>query len=46
MFRHCRHSVAVANIAAHWCQLHHFPRYVTAGERGMGFAELTEALLG
>ncbi len=46
MFRHCTHSVGVANIAPHWCKLHHFPRYVTAGERGMGFAELVAALLG
>lgn len=46
MFRHCAHSVAVANIAPHWGKLHHFPRYVTAGPRGIGFAELTDALLG
>ncbi len=46
MFQHCTHSVAVANIAPHWCKLHHFPRYVAAGERGIGFAELTTALLG
>ncbi|MEY2621282.1 MAG: hypothetical protein RIT26_1102 [Pseudomonadota bacterium] len=46
MFRHCTHSVAVANIAPYWGKLHHFPRFVTAGQRGIGFAELTNALLG
>ena len=46
MFRHCVHSVAVANIAPHWGKLHHYPRYVTARERGNGFAELVDALLG
>ena len=46
MFRHCTHSVAVANIATHWGKLRHFPRYVTAGQRGIGFAELAHALLG
>ena len=45
MFRHCPQSVAVANIAPHWCKLRHFPRYVTVGQRGMGFAEMTHALL-
>ena len=45
MFQHCAHSVAVANIAPHWCKLKHFPRYVTVGQRGMGFAELADALL-
>lgn len=46
MFQHCTYSVAVANIAPHWCKLHHFPRYVTVGQRGIGFAEMAEALLG
>lgn len=45
MFRHCTHSVAVANIAPHWGQLQHFPRYVTQAQRGEGFAELAAALL-
>ena len=45
MFRHCPQSVAVANIASHWGQLQHFPRYVTAGQRGIGFAEMVQALL-
>ena len=45
MFRHFRHSVGVANIrlAAHRMQA--LPRYVTACERGAGFAELSQALL-
>jgi HAD superfamily hydrolase (TIGR01484 family) len=45
MFQHCPQSVAVANIAQHWCALHHFPRYVTAGQRGIGFAQMVDALL-
>jgi HAD superfamily hydrolase (TIGR01484 family) len=45
MFERCPNSVAVANIAPHWCKLRHFPRYVTAGSRGIGFAELAQALL-
>ena len=44
MFRHCPHSVAVSNIAPYWDKLQHHPRYVTAGARGQGFAELTQAL--
>jgi HAD superfamily hydrolase (TIGR01484 family) len=46
MFRHCVYSVAVANIAPYWGKLRHFPRYVTAGQRGIGFAEMVDALLG
>ncbi|MDI9330432.1 MAG: HAD-IIB family hydrolase [Alphaproteobacteria bacterium] len=45
MFRHCPHSIAVSNIAPYWGQLHHFPAYVTAGQRGFGFAEMVQALL-
>jgi HAD superfamily hydrolase (TIGR01484 family) len=45
MFGHCPNSVAVANIAPHWGKLHHFPRYITAGQRGFGFAELAQVLL-
>ena len=45
MFRHCPHSVAVANIAPYWGQLNHFPSYITAAQRGIGFAEMAECLL-
>ena len=40
MFEHFPHSVGVANIARFVPQLTHLPRYVTAAERGAGFAEL------
>lgn len=45
MFQHFTHSVGVANIARFVRQLAHLPRYVTQGERGAGFAELTRAIL-
>lgn len=45
MFEHFGHSVGVANIARFVPQLAHLPRYVTRGERGAGFAELTRHLL-
>ena len=46
MFEHFTHSVGVANIARFADQLRHTPRYVTASERGAGFAEMARALLG
>ena len=45
MFQHFPHSVGVANIARFLPQLTHLPRYVTAGERGEGFAQLTDHLI-
>lgn len=45
MFGHFPHSVGVANVARFVPQLTHLPRYVTAGERGAGFAEVVDALL-
>ena len=45
MFEHFEHSVGVANIARFVPQLIHLPRYVTAGERGAGFAEVARQLL-
>jgi HAD superfamily hydrolase (TIGR01484 family) len=45
MFQHFPHSVGVANIRRFEDQLAFKPRYVTAGERGAGFAEVARALL-
>lgn len=45
MFERVPLSVGVANIARFLPQLQHRPAYVTAGERGLGFAELAAALL-
>ncbi|MDP3700873.1 MAG: HAD family hydrolase [Hylemonella sp.] len=45
MFQHFTHSVGVANIRRFEAQLQHRPRYVTAGERGAGFAEVAASLL-
>lgn len=45
LFRLLPHSVGVANIASFWERLQHRPRYVTAGERGLGFAEVAQAVL-
>ena len=45
MFEHFPHSVGVANIRRFADQLAHPPRYVTAGERGAGFAQVAKALL-
>lgn len=45
MFERMPLSVGVANIARFAPQLGHLPRYVTAAERGDGFAELARALL-
>lgn len=45
MFKTFANSVGVANIARFVPQLAHLPRYVTRGERGAGFAEVSRALL-
>lgn len=45
MFEHFTHSVGVANIARFVPQLAHLPGYVTAAERGAGFAEVARAIL-
>ena len=45
MFQHFTHSVGVANIARFVPQLTHLPRYVTPGERGLGFAQVAQAVL-
>ena len=45
MFEHFPHSVGVANIRRFEEQLRFKPRYVTAGERGAGFAEVAQRLL-
>jgi hydroxymethylpyrimidine pyrophosphatase-like HAD family hydrolase len=45
MFEHFPHSVGVANIRRFEAQLTHPPRFITAAERGAGFAELTQHLL-
>ena len=45
MFEQFAHSVGVANIRRFEAQLIHPPRYITPGERGAGFAELTRHLL-
>jgi HAD superfamily hydrolase (TIGR01484 family) len=46
MFAHFPHSVGVANVARFRDALAHHPRYVTAGERGAGFAQVADAVLG
>lgn len=45
MFEHFPHSVGVANIRRFEEQLRFKPRYITAGERGAGFAEVAKRLL-
>ena len=44
MFAHFPHSIGVANIRRFEAQLAHKPRYITVGERGAGFAEVTTAI--
>ncbi|QXZ09759.1 HAD-IIB family hydrolase [Comamonas sp. Y33R10-2] len=46
MFQHMPHSVGVANIERFVPQLKHLPRYVTPAERGDGFVQLVDQLLG
>lgn len=45
MFRHFRHSVGVANIRHAAPRMQHLPRYVSAAERGAGFAQVAASLL-
>ncbi|WP_374674106.1 HAD-IIB family hydrolase [Ideonella sp.] len=45
LFQRLPWSVGVANIVRFWPVLRHRPAYVTAGERGQGFAEVAAALL-
>ena len=45
MFEHFTHSVGVANIRRFEARLAHLPRYITAHERGAGFAEVARAIL-
>jgi HAD superfamily hydrolase (TIGR01484 family) len=45
MFGHFPLSVGVANLLHFAAQLHTWPRYLTAGERGEGFAQVAQALL-
>jgi HAD superfamily hydrolase (TIGR01484 family) len=45
MFEAFEHSIGVANIRRFEAQLTHKPRYITAGERGAGFAEVVNAIL-
>lgn len=45
MFEAFPHSIGVANVRRFTAQLTHPPRYITAGERGAGFAEVAAALL-
>jgi HAD superfamily hydrolase (TIGR01484 family) len=45
MFRHFRHSVGVANIRLTAPRMQALPTYVTARERGAGFAEVSQAIL-
>jgi HAD superfamily hydrolase (TIGR01484 family) len=45
MFRHFPHSVGVANLRRFAAELQHWPAWITAGERGQGFAEVARALL-
>ena len=46
MFSHFPHSVGVANVARFWAALSNHPRFVAQGERGAGFAEVVNAVLG
>ena len=45
MFEAFAHSIGVANIRRFEAQLTHKPRYITAGERGAGFAEVVSVIL-
>jgi len=45
MFEHFPHSVGVANVRRFESQLQHLPRYITAGERGAGFAQVARAIV-
>jgi hypothetical protein len=45
MFERFGHSVGVANLRRFATELTHWPAWITAGERGQGFAEVVHALL-
>jgi hydroxymethylpyrimidine pyrophosphatase-like HAD family hydrolase len=45
MFERFAHSVGVANIRRFEAQLTTLPRYISAGERGTGFAQVAAAVL-
>ena len=45
MFEAFANSIGVANVRRFEAQLAHLPRYITAGERGAGFAEVANAVL-
>ena len=45
MFGHFPHSIGVANVARFVPQLRYLPHYVTAAERGAGFAQVADAIL-
>lgn len=45
MFRHFPHSVGVANLRRFAAELQHWPAWITAAERGRGFAEVAKAVL-
>ncbi len=45
MFEHFTNSVGVANIKRFEKELKHLPKYITKQERGLGFAEVVQALL-
>ncbi|RYX88615.1 MAG: HAD family phosphatase [Comamonadaceae bacterium] len=46
MFKTFANSVGVANVARFVPQLQYLPHYVTRGERGAGFGEVVQAVLG
>ena len=45
MYAHFMNGVGVANLRPIASLMDHLPRYITAGEGGIGFAEFTDALL-
>ncbi|MGZ5181790.1 MAG: HAD-IIB family hydrolase [Ramlibacter sp.] len=45
MFRAFGQAIGVANVRRFLDQLAHPPRYITAGERGAGFAQVADAIL-
>ena len=45
MFQHFQHSVGVANLRRFAAELQHWPAWITAAERGRGFAEVARAVL-
>ena len=45
MFEAFQNSIGVANVRRFEAQLAHLPRYITVGERGVGFAEVALAVI-